>query len=345
MENNISAMVFANGAPHTLRLVQSDIPKPGPKEARVKIVIAGVGWADVMARRGGYPLAPRLPFVPGYDFAGIIDAVGDEAPELKVGDHVVGLNPSYGCYTQYLCITTDLLVRYPKHLDAAKVCALSLNYLTAHCMLFAKANVQPQQTILVHSAAGGVGSAVTQLAKHFGVKVIGSASSAKYGAVKELGARPIDSGCKDFVHQVYSYCPDGVDAAFDSVGGAHLYRTMRTVKKGGITVSYGFSGESFGGLFKMLTGVIQLSLLNMLPNGKSVVFCALPSEVDNNKTWYHETLADLINMLEKKDIDPVISDVIPLAQVHKAHQKLESGTSVGKILIRCSDNPYDETAG
>ncbi|QIA64997.1 zinc-binding dehydrogenase [Vibrio astriarenae] len=337
METNTSAMVVSHGDPLCLKLVTTDIPKPGPKEVRVKIIVAGVGWADIMARRGGYPLAPSLPFVPGYDFAGIVDEVGDEVSEFNIGENVVGLNPKYGCYTQYLSISTDLLVKYPKQLSAAKVCALSLNYLTAYCMLFTKANVQPQQTILVHSAAGGVGSALAQLANQFGVRVLGTASSNKQETLKELGVCPIDHYQNDFVQEVLSYCPRGVDAAFDSVGGAHLNRTVKTVKKGGIAVSYGFSGGSFGGLFKMIAGVVQLGILNILPNGKSVNFCALPSEVDKNRQWYKQTLTQLINMLEREEINPIISSVVPLSQVHKAHQELESGQCIGKVLIKCAE--------
>ncbi|MGR5166341.1 zinc-binding dehydrogenase [Vibrio astriarenae] len=338
METNTSAMVVSHGEPHSLKLVTTDIPKPAPQEVRVKIIVAGVGWADIMARRGGYPLAPNLPFVPGYDFAGVIDEVGDEVSEFNIGDTVVGLNPKYGCYTQYLSISSELLVKYPKHLSAVKVCALSLNYLTAHCMLFSKAKVQPKQTILVHSTAGGVGSALAQLANQSGVKVFGTASSHKQGILKELGVYPIDYNHQDFVQEVLTHLPNGVDAAFDSIGGAHLNRTVKTVKKGGIAVSYGFSGGHYGGLFKMILGVIQLSAINILPNGKSVAFCALPSEVDKNRQWYRETLTSLINMLNRKEIDPIISSVVPLSQVHEAHKKLESGECIGKVLVQCCEN-------
>ncbi|ORT52218.1 hypothetical protein ST37_02475 [Vibrio sp. qd031] len=344
MEHNTSAMIFSHGDPLSLKMVTTGIPLLGPKEVRVKVIVAGVGWADVMARRGGYPLTPKLPFVPGYEFAGIVDAVGDEVSEFNIGDNVVGLNPKYGCYTQYLCITSELLVKYPKHLNPAKVCALSLNYLTAHCMLFTKANVQPKQTILVHSAAGGVGSALAQLAHYFGIKVFGTASSTKQHIVKQLGAHPVDYSRTDFVQEILSYCPKGVDAAFDPVGGAHLNRTMRTVKKGGITVSYGFSGGGFGGLFNMLAGVIQLTFLNFLPNGKSIDFCALPSEANKNRQWYRDTLTSLIDMLDKAEIDPIISSIVPLAQAHKAHQELESGNSIGKVLVQCNESPEQMTS-
>ncbi|WP_305842520.1 alcohol dehydrogenase catalytic domain-containing protein [Photobacterium leiognathi] len=337
MKTNTSAMIVSHGEPHSLRLVTTDMPEPAPKEVRVKIIVAGVGWADIMARRGGYPLAPKLPFVPGYEFAGVIDEVGDEVSDFNIGDSVVGLNPKFGCYTQYLSISPELLVKYPKHLSAVKVCALSLNYLTAHCMLFSKAKIQPQQSILVHSAAGGVGSALAQLANQFGVRVFGTASSNKQETLEELGVYPIDYNHNDFVQEVLSYCPSGVDAAFDSVGGEHLNCTVKTVKKGGIAVSYGFSGGSFGGLFKMISGVIQLYILNILPNGKSVDFCALPSEVDKNRQWYKDTLTSLISMLEQKKIDPIISSVVPLFQVHKAHEELESGKCIGKVLVQCAE--------
>ncbi len=97
MKTNTSAMIVSHGEPHSLRLVTTDMFEPGPKEVRVKIIVAGVGWADIMARKGGYPLAPKLPFVPGYDFAGVVDEVGDEVSEFNIGDSVVGLKVKFIC--------------------------------------------------------------------------------------------------------------------------------------------------------------------------------------------------------------------------------------------------------
>ena len=342
MRHNVSAVVNQHGAPHCLELQTQNLSSHGDKEVRVKILAAGVGWADIMARRGGYPLAPKPPFIPGYDFSGIVEEVGNQVSEFNIGDYVVGLNPQFGCYSQYLSISADLVVKFPKHLDPAQVCSLPLNYLTAYCMLFDKANIQSQQSILVHSAAGGVGSALVQLAKRADVRVVGTTSSSKRAIIEDQGAIPVDYKTEDFVQVVEANYPQGVDAAFDPIGGKNLNRSFSAIKQGGIVVSYGFSGGQFGGLLNMVSGSIQLCMLNLIPNGKKALFCALPSEVNNNKQWYREALGSLIGMLDRKEIEPIVSNIVPLAEVQKAHALLESGNTIGKVIIQCNDFPLSK---
>ncbi|MGF1908749.1 zinc-binding dehydrogenase [Vibrio kasasachensis] len=339
MRCNVSAVVNQYGAPNCLELQTQKLSSLGANEVRIKVFAAGVGWADIMARRGGYPLAPKPPFIPGYDFSGVVDEVGSQVTDFNIGDYVVGLNPQFGCYSKYLSIPADLLVKFPKHLDPAKVCSLPLNYLTAYCMLFNKANIQSQQSILVHSAAGGVGSALVQLARRSGVNVLGTASSNKHAVVANHGAIPIDHKTEDFVKVVRSKYQQGIDAAFDPIGGKNLNRSFSAVKQGGVVVSYGFSGGQFGGLLNMISGAIQLTMLNLIPNGKKAFFCALPSEVNKNKQWYREALTSLIGMLDRKEIDPIVSHTVPLAEIQKAHELLESGTTIGKVIVQCNDFP------
>ncbi|EGU32613.1 Alcohol dehydrogenase zinc-binding domain protein [Vibrio ichthyoenteri ATCC 700023] len=339
MRHNVSAVVNQHGEPHCLELQTKNLQRLGNKDVIVKILMAGVGWADIMARRGGYPMAPKPPFIPGYDFSGIVEEVGNQVSEFKVGDYVVGLNPQFGCYSQYLSIAADLLVKFPKHLDPAQVCSLPLNYLTAYCMLFNKANIQSQQSILVHSAAGGVGSALVQLAKRAGVKVIGTTSSSKRAMIDAQGVISVDYKTEDFVQVVKTKYPQGVDAAFDPIGGKNLNRSFSAIKQGGIVVSYGFSGGQFGGLLNMISGSIQLCMLNLIPNGKNALFCALPSEVNNNKQWYRKALSSLIVMLDRKEIEPIVSHIVPLDKAHQAHALLESGNTIGKVVIQCTDLP------
>lgn len=341
MKGNLKIVVNSYGDPTHLVSLTERLPKPNHKQVRVRVLAAGVGWADIMARRGGYPLASKPPFTPGYDFTGVIDEIGSEVTDFNVGDHVVGLNPNFGCYSEYLCISSDFLVRFPKYLDPAEVCSLCLNYLTAHCMLFKKANIQPGQTILVHSAAGGVGSALVQLANLAGVKVLGTASHQKHDVVRRLGATHIDYQSLDFVEEVHAHFPEGVDAAFDPIGGEHLSRSYKALKRDGVLVSYGFSGKKYGGLFAMASGIAQVALLNMLPSRKKVLFCALPSQVKKDVIWYKEALTSLVKSLDRGRINPIITEIIPLEQASKAHQLLESGSTVGKIVLKCSTFPNE----
>ncbi|MFT6908225.1 MAG: NADPH:quinone reductase-like Zn-dependent oxidoreductase [Oleiphilaceae bacterium] len=335
MSINRQIVIKRHGGPEVLEVVENTEPEPKPSEVKVRLLAAGVGYSDVMAQRGGYPLAPKPPFTPGYDFSGVVDEVGDGVHEFKRGDHVVGLNPNFGCYSECICIPSKYLVPYPKHLDPAEVCSLVLNYLTAYCILHKKANVSEGQTVLVHSAAGGVGSALVQLAMLAGVKVFGTASLQKHCIVNDLGATAIDYKSSDFVEVIKSVYPKGIDAAFDPVGGENLRRSYKVVKQGGTVVSYGFAGNSHGGLITMILGLAQLGLLKLIPDGKSVHLCALPAESKKNVLWYREALSSLVTMLEEGKICPIVGGKIPLKEARKAHESLEAGTASGKIVLMC----------
>lgn len=335
MHNNYQVVIKRHGGPEVLEVVESIASAPKPNEVRVRVSVAGVGYSDVMAQRGGYPLAPKPPFTPGYDFAGVVDEVGDDVREFKKGDHVVALNPGFGCYSEYVCIPSRYLVPFPEHLDPAEVCCLVLNYLTAYCILYKKANVKEGQTVLVHSAAGGVGSALVQLATLAGAKVFGTASLKKHDIVNSLGAVAIDYKSNDFIEVIRSEYSAGIDAAFDPIGGEHLLRSYKVVKRGGTVVSYGFAGNNYGGVLPMILGVAQLALLKLIPDGKKVHLCALPAECKKNVLWYREALSFLVRLLEEGKIRPIVGEKIPLKKAHRAHELLEGGMVGGKILLLC----------
>jgi len=312
------------------------MPEPKLGQVRVRVLAAGVGYSDVMAQRGGYPLAPRIPFTPGYDFVGMVDQLGQGTTGIEKGQLVAALNPEFGSYAEYVCVRAKILVPVPENLDPAEVVSLILNYLTAHCMLHRKAKLRSGETILIHAAAGGVGTALLQLGRLLNLKMFGTASSGKHATVRELGGIPIDYRNEDFLMRIHSEIPDGVDAAFDPFGGRNLRRSYRAVKTGGSVVCYGFSGDNFGGLGPMITGVIQMLLLNMWPDGKRVHLCAVPGEAKKNNAWYRETLAELLRMLCAGAVRPVIGARVPLIEAGRAHQLIESGKVVGKVVLLCS---------
>lgn len=332
---SIRIVIRIHGGPEVLEVCQGDVPEPQAGEVRVRVLAAGVGYSDVMAQRGGYPLAPKPPFTPGYDFAGIVDKAGPNVTGFESGQYVVALNPFFGCYSEYVCIPSEFLVPFGRNLDPSEVCSLVLNYLTALCILHRKAAVKPGQTVLVHAAAGGVGTALVQLSTLQGVNVLGTASSEKHELVENLGAIPIDYKKADFVEVVRSMHPEGIDAAFDPFGGDNLRRSYRVVRRGGCVVSFGFAGNHFGGLAPMVLGVVQVAALNLFPDGKRVRLCALPAEAKKNTRWYRQALVALIGMLEEGKIKPVVGARIPLDEASRAHELLESGKTSGKIILQC----------
>jgi len=334
--NDYKRIVVADhGSVDVLKTVEEAIPEPRPGQVRVKVLAAGVGYADIMAQHGGYPLAPKVPFTPGYDFVGVIDAFGSDAAGLEKGQYVAALNPEFGCYSEYVCVPPELLLPVPEELDPVEVVSLLLNYLTAHCILHKKAQVRSGETVLIHAAAGGVGTALLQLGTLLDLKMYGTASATKHPTVRDYGGIPIDYKSRDFLEYIRNEVPDGVDAAFDPIGGPNLRRSYKAVRKGGRLVSYGFAGDSFGGLTTMAFGVLQMVALNCWPDGKRVSLCATPGEVKKDNGWYRETLGELISMLASRQIEPVIGARVPLVEVKRAHEMIEQGAVAGKVVLVC----------
>src|SRR5690242_4044686 len=152
------------GGPDELRVVEEDCPEPKRGEVRVKVLAAGVSLPDIMMREGIHPETPRLPFTPGWDLVGVADRVGDGVSGIEVGQMVAAL-PIHGAYAEVVCLDRRELVPVPSELDAAEAVSLILNYVTAYQMLHRSAKVKPRQRVLIHGAAGGVGTALLQLGK------------------------------------------------------------------------------------------------------------------------------------------------------------------------------------
>jgi len=333
MKKHKRIVIEANGSTDVLKTVEEALPELKPGEVRVRVLAAGVGFADVMAQHGGYPLAPKLPFTPGYDFAGLVDQIGEGVTGIMKGQYVAALNPQFGCYAEYICVRPELLVSVPDAIDPAEVVSLILNYLTAHCILHKKGHLREKETVLIHAAGGGVGTALLQLGKLLNLQMYGTASVRKHDIVREFGGIPIDYRNHDFLEFIHKEIPDGVDAAFDPIGGDNLRRSYQAVRKGGRVISYGFAGQKFGGLGRMIFGVLLMSLLNTWPDGKRVRLCATPGEVKKDNLWYRETLTGLLKMLSAREIQPVIGARVPLVQVQRAHRLMEEGSVCGKVVL------------
>lgn len=309
------------------------VSEPGFGEVRVKVLASGIGFADVMSLFGGYPLAPRPPFTPGYELAGRVEKLGPRVRGLEEGQCIVALNPGFGCQADHVCVAADLCVAVAESTDPTEAVSLVLNYLTAHCILHKKACLQKNEKVLVHSAAGGVGTALLQLGSKSSLKMYGTASREKHGIVQDLGGIPIDYRSDNFVEVIQKREPAGLDAAFDPIGGVHLRKSYSVVKRGGRVVSYGFAGDRFGGIGEMLKGVLLVSILNAWPDGKRVTLCATPTEVRKDNQWYRSTLTELVGMLESGTVVPIVGARVPFSEASKAYRLLVEGRTNGKVVL------------
>ena len=155
---NTRVIITAKGGPEVLKLIEEDIPEPGPGQVRLKNMVTGVAFADVLMRYGMYPKMPPLPFSPGYDVVGVVDKLGSGVSGFNLGDMVAALTMTGG-YSQYLCVAAAELVPVPAGVDPAEAVSLVLNYVTAQQMIHCIAELRPGQSVLIHGAAGGVGTA------------------------------------------------------------------------------------------------------------------------------------------------------------------------------------------
>ncbi len=330
-------IIDTNRQPEVLQVVEEELADPAAGEVRVKIFATGVAFADVMSRKGMYPAAPPIPFSPGYDIVGVVDKVGAGVSSLSAGQTIAALLPHFGGYAEFASVPEQLLVPVPDGLDPAEVVSVVLNYLTAHRMLHRSAQVKKGERILVHGAAGGIGTALLQLGKLAGLEMYGTASKSKHELVSSLGATPIDHRSQDFVERIRNLTGDGVDAVFDGIGGKNLSRSYRTLRKGGRLISFGFVVTLKGGGIAVPLTLARLFLFKLIPDGKKALFYGdTPKFVEKDNAWYRQSLTALLNLLAEGKIKPVVGERIPLFEAARAHELMEKAATTGKIVLICS---------
>jgi len=328
-----AVMLTKKGGPEVLEKVDLPMPEPGPGEVRVKVRATGVGATDTAMRRGSYPYAPAIPFVPGYESIGIVDAVGAGVTTLKEGDRVCALLV-HGGYATHVVRGAEHWVKVPDGLDDVQAVSLVLNYVTAYQMIHRKARLQPGQWALVNAANGGVGQALLDLLRAHGVSAIGAAAEARHGIVASYGATPIEGRSAPLDVGVLAVRAEGVDAAFDGVGGAHTGQCVSSTRRGGITVWYGFAGAQ--GLPALARSAAALFVGARL-RGRRGSFYGITMMYRKNPRPFLEDLPKLFDLLARKRISPRIAEVFPLMDARKANERLEAGAIEGKLVLVASE--------
>lgn len=344
-------VVARYGGPQELQLIEEDAPEPKAGEVRVKILAAGVAMPDVMAREGIHPETPRVPYTPGWDFVGRVDALGDGVEGLGVGQ-LVGAMPISGSYAEYICVKSQELVSIPDDLDAAEAVGLFLNYITAYQMLHHCAHAHPGQSILIHGASGGVGTALLQLGGLRGLTLYGTCSSRGAQTVIDLGGTPIDYRRKDLHQEVLRLSSGGVDAVFDPFGGRHMWESRTALRDGGRVVAYGTTttlreeglGSPRRGHRNPLHGVPIFALYTLggllLPGRRRVVPYSIQWLKRLRPALFRRDLSALLELLRRQRLKPIVAARLPLSQARQAHELLSKGGVIGKIvLLPGADHP------
>jgi NADPH2:quinone reductase len=332
-------VVSRHGGPDVLEVMEEDLPEPGAGEVRVKVLAAGVSAFDLIYRRWSrLPGSPRPPFTLGEDVVGVVDKLGTGVSSLAPGQTVAGGTWALGVgggYAEFICLPAGEVVPVPLGLDPAEAVCLVVNYLTAHLHLHRIAGVRSGDRILVHGAAGGVGTALLQLGKLVGLEMYGTASQHNHQLVSALGATPIDYRTEDFVERIRSLTGRGVDVVVDPVGGArHLWRSYRALGKGGRLVWLGSAATNKQGLRVGPLSLLMVFVLKLIPDGKQVPTCpTLGKFAKAHNEWYRQTLTELLDSLAAGRIKPVVAERVPLVDAARAHEILERSGHTGKVVL------------
>jgi NADPH2:quinone reductase len=338
------------GGPDALRVVEEEYPEPKDGEVRVRVLAAGVSLPDVMAREGVHPETPPVPFTPGWDLVGLVDRLGNGVSGIEPGQTVAAL-PIHGAYAEFVCLPQRELVPVPSGLDAGEAVSLVLNYTTAYQMLHRSAEVRPGQRVLIHGAAGGVGTALLQLGRLAGLEMYGTCSARSAPAVSDLGGIPIDYQLQDFVKEVCHLASGGVDAVFDPIGGTHLWQSRKALRPGGSVVGYGLRSSLRGeglasgrpGRRQRFRGTTLFGLYIaggwLLPGRKHVVPYSIQTLKRLRPEFFRQDLSALFDLLQQKKIKPLIAQRLTLPEARHAHELLGKGGVTGKLVLVCNGEP------
>jgi NADPH:quinone reductase len=312
------------------RLKYEDVEPPSPDKdgVLIKVISASVNFADVMTRRGTYPTMPPLPAIPGVDCSGIVESVGKKVTGLRPGQPVAAIGR--GCYADYMVASPVAVFPISEDIDMDEAAAIPVNYLTAYHMMHTMAAVSKGQTILAYAAAGGVGTAVIQLAKLAGVKVIGLTSSdAKAEFAKSQGYdHIINYQTANVVGRVKEITEGrGVEIILNSVAGDTFKRDFKMLAPLGQIIWFGMAaGSPQGNLAEQLGAKFVKSA--------GLRTFMLPSIFELDPALMARSAEILFKYLADNRIKPHIHERLPLSEAARAHQLLESGRVQGKLILK-----------
>ncbi len=331
------------GGFNTLKLISCNSEILKKHQCRIKVKYAGVNFADTAVRQGLYASAKALgfPITPGFEVSGSIIEIGTEIKKFKVGDKVWGIT-KFGGYTSEICLDEQFIFKTPDHLSCAEIASIPTIFLTAYHALFQNVIVRPNMTVLVHSASGGVGTALLQLLNIIGCTSIGIVGGDhKVAMAKENGAKyVINRKTEDLWKRTKEICPEGFDIILDAVGPDTLKKGYAQLKPTGKMISYGFASmmdpnTSFTNWFKLIIGFLKIprfNPLNMVSENKSIVCFNLSFLFDRQDLIQQGANAIQKWLTERKISAPKIS-IYKAEDVSEAHRDIESGKTTGKLLL------------
>lgn len=325
-------------ADQAFQMIETDIPTPKENEVLIKVHYSGLNFADVIARRGMYPDAPKNPAILGYDVSGEIAGVGSAVKEFKIGQQVAAMT-RFGGYAEYAVTDQSGVTIIPADFDQASATVLTTQGCTAYYCAVDCFTLHKGDHVLIHAAGGGVGSLLVQIAKHYGCIVFGTASGEKQDYIKSIGVDyPIDYTRDDF-YTIIKNSGNKLDAIFDSLGGTAFSKGMNLLGPGGKMVSFGAAEQLESRtnklkLLSMLWGFGLYSPISLLMQSKSIITVNMLRIADFRQNVLRDVLRSVVELASEGVIKPHVSKVFSASEIANAHEYLESRQSIGKVVLK-----------
>ena len=325
------------GPPEVLEVREAPDPVLQPGTVRIRVHAAGINFSDLLARQGLYPDSPKPPCTVGYELAGVVDAVGPGVTTPRGGDRVIATT-KFGGQSELVVVAPGSVFPLPAGWTFEQGAAFPVVYLTAHHMLVRVAAAQRGETVLVHSAAGGVGLAVAELGRILGLRVIGLASPPKHAVLREYGVEPLDSRDPRWFEAARRLRPRGIDIVLDAVGGRSWRYGYELLAPAGRMVCYGASALSEGSrrnLLKLLWRVIRFPRfgpLTLMSDNKSVAGVNL-GHIWSEQALLAPQLEALLRYAREGKITPRVDRTFAFTEAAAAHRYIHERRNVGKVLL------------
>ncbi|XP_053119722.1 synaptic vesicle membrane protein VAT-1 homolog [Hemicordylus capensis] len=324
-------------------------PSPGPDQVSVQVQACGLNFADLLARQGLYEKQTTPLVSLGMEAAGTVLAVGEGVACPKVGDKVMVLAKS-GLWQEIVTVPATQTFLMPEGMNFEEAAAFLINYITAYMVLFDFGNLRPNQSVLVHMAAGGVGTAAVQLCKTLeNITIFGTASASKHEALKENGVtHPIDYRTADYVAEVRKISPKGVDVVLDPLGGSDTAKGFNLLKPMGKLVTYGVANVLTGqkknlmAMAKTWWNQFSINALQLLGHNKAVCGYYLGG-LEEETELITGVVTKLIALYNQGKIKPKVDSVWSFDQVVDAMKRMQEKKNIGKVVLVPKAPPKDES--
>jgi NADPH:quinone reductase-like Zn-dependent oxidoreductase len=329
----------ANGGVEVLKVEERPDPKPSAGDVLIRVKAAGLNFADILARQGLYPDAPKKPCVMGYEVSGVVESVGPGGDEKWIGKSVVALT-RFGGQAEMIAVKATQIFEKPESLSFEQAAAIPVNYLTAYALLAVMGSLQPGESVLIHNAGGGVGLAALDIAKRLSATTYGTASPGKHEVLRQRGLdHAIDYRNKDWLVELKRLTNNrGVELVIDPLGGGHWKKSYQALRATGRLGMFGIStasADGFKGKLGMLKAAWQTPWFHPfgLLNKNKGVFGLNLGHMWHEPEKVAEWMKVIIDGVGEGWIRPHVDKSFPFDQAGEAHSYMEARKNIGKVVL------------